>query len=142
MISPPIDDPKVALAFGALPDLMRERIYFLRHLIFDEAQKIDGINAVTESLKWGQPSYLAIPKIGTPLRLGREKKTPDNFGLYVHCHTNLIETFKHIYPDHFTYGGNRSILFKLGDDIDQAALRHCISMALTYRKKSSSGPIG
>jgi len=123
--------------FDGFPDTIKARLLFIRGLILDEAEKIENIDAVEESLKWGQPSYLASyltrPKVGTPIRLGVEKKTPDCFGLYVPCQTNLIETFKHIYPDIFQYGGTRSILFKIGDDIDEAALRHCISMALTYR---------
>jgi hypothetical protein len=31
-----------------------------------------------------------------------------------------------------SYGGNRSILLNAQDEIPQAALRHCVALALTY----------
>lgn len=104
----------------------------LRTMIYEEAQANPNIDALEESLKWGQPSYVSKNRAGTPIRLGVEKKSPGTFGLYVNCSTNLIETVKHIYGDKFTYDGNRGILFHQKDALPEDALRHIINLALAY----------
>ena len=59
--------------------------------------------------------------------------------MYVHCQTNLVSTFREIYPDSFSYEGNRSIVFDAADGLPEEELRHCISLALTYhlRKRAA-----
>jgi hypothetical protein len=47
------------------------------------------------------------------------------------CQTDLVETFRELYPE-LTYGGNRSILLDAADALPDAALRHCVAPALTY----------
>ncbi len=37
------------------------------------------------------------------------------------------------------YGGNRSILLDAGVEIPEAALRHCVALALTYHLKKKTG---
>jgi hypothetical protein len=122
----------VEQAYGEFPIHLRNKLLNLRELIFDIAAQNVKIGDIEETLKWGQPSYVPKSKCGSPIRLGIEKKTKNQYGLYVHCSTTLIETYKHIYPDTFNYGGNRSILIKLHDRFDENALRHCINIALTY----------
>jgi hypothetical protein len=46
--------------------------------------------------------------------------------------TNLVETFRELYPSEFSYGGNRCIILNADDDVPEAALRHCVALALTY----------
>ncbi len=122
----------VETVFATYPESVRESLLFIRKLIFEESENNKNIGTVSESLKWGQPSYATKPKTGSPIRLGIEKKTPDQFGLYVHCGTRLIEDFKHIYPAKFTYSGSRAVLFRVGDDQPEKELRHIINIALTY----------
>jgi hypothetical protein len=52
--------------------------------------------------------------------------------VYFHCQTNLVETFRDLYPDEFSYGGNRCIILDAVDDVAEPALRHCVALALTY----------
>ena len=111
---------------------MHEKLNWIKTLIFEEAEKNPLVGEIEESLKWGQPSFVAKNKSGTPIRLGSEKKTPGKYGLYVNCSTSLIEQVRHIYGDKFTYDGNRALLFDDQDDIPEEALRHVINMALTY----------
>ena len=33
------------------------------------------------------------------------------YAVYFHCQTDLVETFRELYPTEFSFGGNRSILF-------------------------------
>ena len=53
------------------------------------------------------------------------------------CNSGLIEDFKELYKGEMNFVGNRSIVFNVGGRLPEAALRHCISLALTYhlRKK-------
>jgi hypothetical protein len=101
-------------------------------MIFEVAKATEDVGQIEETLKWQVPAYLTHhPKSGTTIRLDGNAMT-GSFGLYVHCQTTLISTFREIYPEFFTFEKNRAITFKKDDDIAKDALRHCISMALTY----------
>jgi hypothetical protein len=52
--------------------------------------------------------------------------------VYFHCQTDLVATFRELYPEDFSYGGNRSILLNAEDEVAEPALRHCLALALTY----------
>ena len=87
-----------------------------------------------EALRWGQPSYLTVnPKSGSTIRI--DHLPPGRYALFVHCQTNLVATFRELYPTELTYGGNRSILLDAADEPPQAILRHCIALALTYHTR-------
>lgn len=106
----------------------------LRSLIFEIATHLPEVGEIEETLKWGQPSYLTSkPKSGSPIRLGIPKT--GGFGIYTHCQTTLISDFQNLFPDDFTYEGNRAIHFNSGDDIPFDKLRMFISSALTYHIK-------
>ncbi len=55
------------------------------------------------------------------------------------CHTNLVDEFRRLYPDALHYEGNRSIVLREDEAIDEAALRHCIALALTYHLRKKRG---
>ena len=81
----------------------------------------------------GQPSYLTPEtKSGSTIRIDRVKSAADQYAIYFHCQTDLVETFRGLYPTEFSYGGNRCMLFDASDKLPDAALRHCIALALTY----------
>jgi hypothetical protein len=63
----------------------------IRNLIFSVAKQ-DGISDITETLKWGEPSY--ISKIGSTIRFDWKAKHPDQYCIYFNCKTLLVETFK------------------------------------------------
>jgi hypothetical protein len=60
------------------------------------------------------------------------KSAVNRYAVYFHCQTDLVETFRELYPTELTYGGNRSILLNAENDIPEPALRHCVALALTY----------
>jgi len=60
------------------------------------------------------------------------KSDATRYAIYFHCQTDLVETFRQLYPTQLCYGGNRSILLDTRDDIPEPALRHCVALALTY----------
>jgi hypothetical protein len=112
----------------------------LRRLIFDTADTTEGVGALEEALKWGQPSYLtAESKSGSTIRIDQVKAEAGGYAVYFHCQTDLVETFRELYPE-LRYGGNRSILLDAGEKLPEAALRHCIALALTYHlRKRKAG---
>jgi hypothetical protein len=118
--------------FRAYPDPVRSKLKALRRLIFDTAKTTAGVGALEEALKWGQPSYLTTEsKSGSTIRIDQVKTEAGRYAVYFHCQTDLVETFRELYPD-LRYGGNRAILLDAGDKLPEAALRHCIALALTY----------
>ena len=54
--------------------------------------------------------------------------------------TDLVETFRELYPTQLRYGGNRSILLDAAEEIPEPELRHCLALALTYhlRKRKTA----
>jgi hypothetical protein len=138
-----IPDPAVDAVFRAYPKPLKAKLLALRRLIFDTARTTNGVGALQETLKWGQPSYLtAETKSGSTIRIDRVKSTDNQYAVYVHCQTDLVETFRQLYPTELRYGGNRSILLNTDDDVPEAALRHCMALALTYhlrKRKNARG---
>ena len=126
-------DPAVDAVFSAYPKPIKTRLLALRRLIFDTAKTTKGVGALHETLKWGQPSYLTTEtKSGSTIRIDQVKSAADQYAVYFHCQTDLVETFRELYPTEMRYGGNRSILLNAGDGLPEAALRHCVALALTY----------
>jgi hypothetical protein len=129
-------DPAVAAVFKAYPAEMRRRLMVLRALVFEVAAGTDGVGRLTETLKWGQPSYLTEEtKSGTTVRIDRLKKG-DGYALYVHCQSGLVPTFRELYPDTFRYEGKRALLFEADARLPLPALRHCIGLALTHHLRA------
>jgi uncharacterized protein DUF1801 len=127
----------VAAVFKAYPPAIRAKLMVLRELVLDTAEKTAGVGRLTEALKWGQPSYLTQETgSGTTVRIDR-LKAADGYAAYFHCQSGLVEQFRELYPDTFTYEGKRAIVFGSGDRVPAKELRHCIALALTHhaRKK-------
>ncbi len=126
------------LDFSVYPKPVRTKLLALREMIFDVAKKTLGVGKLEEALRWGQPSYLT-PETGSgsTIRIDHIKNEPDKYAMYFICTSGLIEDFKELYKDEMKFVGNRSIVFDIGDRLPEVALRHCISLALTYhlRKK-------
>ena len=129
------DDLAVAAVYKSYPDSIRARLLVLRQLIFELADRLDGIE-ISETLKWGVPSYHSSTKTGTPIRLAPTKEA-DSYGLYVHCQTSLINDFRQAHPDTFRYSGTRALLFKLDDQLPEKELEEFILAALTYHQHRS-----
>jgi len=129
---PAPSNPKVAAAFSSYPRRLQSKLLVLRQLILDTARATDGVGVLEETLKWGQVSYLTSEsKSGSTIRIDQVKSEPDKYALYFHCQTNLVETFRELYPN-LVYGGNRCILLDATEALPKAALRHCVALALTY----------
>jgi uncharacterized protein DUF1801 len=122
----------VEAVFDACPAPVRARLKALRKLIFDTAKATKGVGRIEEALKWGQPSYLtAETGSGSTIRIDRVKSADDQVAVFFHCQTNLVETFRELYPE-LSYSGNRAILLDATGKLPEAELRHCVALALTY----------
>jgi hypothetical protein len=132
----PFASKAVAAVFDPYPKAMRGKLMALRRLIFDTAERTDGVGRLEETLKWGQPSYLTPEtNSGTTVRIDRVKYDPELYALYVPCQTNLVDTFRELYPREFRFEGDRAILLRLDSAIPEERLRHCIALALTYHRR-------
>jgi hypothetical protein len=125
-------DKQVASVFQSYPAGLRSKLLALRRLVFDVAAATEGVGRLTETLKWGQPSYLTEESgSGSTMRIDQRKKS-GGYAIYFHCRSGLVEQFRRIYPDTFRYEGKRAILFDRGERVPMRALRHCIGLALTH----------
>ena len=109
-----------------------DRMVDLRNLVLETAGEIENLDSLEETLKWGEPSYLA--KNGSTLRMDWKSKKPDQYAMYFKCTSRLVETFKAVHGNTFEYEGNRAIVFQLNGDIPKEAFKECIKATLTYHK--------
>jgi len=124
-------DPRMAAVFSSYPAPARDQLLALRALILDTARKTKGVGALEEAIKWGQPSYLTSEsRSGSTVRIDRVKNA-GQVAVYFHCQTNLVETFRELYPK-LKYSGNRAILLDADGKLPETELRHCVALALTY----------
>lgn len=113
----------------------RADLLALRALILQVAEETKGVGTIEETLKWGQPSFVTVkPKSGSTLRIDKVKDSTD-YALYFICHTHLVAQFRELYPNDFTFAGDRALVFEQGKPVPIEALKHCIGMALTYHLK-------
>jgi len=115
------------------PASARRAFLKLRDIVFSLAAERTEVGVLTESLKWGEPSY--VPKrsrTGTPVRIAWKDKAPDSISLFVNCQTTLIQEWREIYGDTFEFVGNRELKLQVSGDWPEAELTHCVAMALTY----------
>jgi len=127
-----VKNPDVARKLQSYPKPIRRRLMHLRELLFDVAAGNPDIGDLEETLKWGEPSYLA--EQGSTVRIGWSKSRPDCYAMYFNCNTKLVDTFKEVYSDLFRFEGNRAIIFHQEDALPTEALEHCIQLSLKYHK--------
>ena len=127
-----IKNPDVAQVFENYPKQIRVKLMHLRQLVLDTASETPGVSELEETLKWGEPSYFT--KNGSTIRIAWKKSNPNQYAIYFHCKTKLVDTFKELYRNKFRYEGNRAIVFHQNDKIPVNELRHCIILSLTYHR--------
>ncbi|SMG17490.1 DUF1801 domain-containing protein [Arenibacter troitsensis] len=127
-----ITSPKVDVVFANYPEYVREKMQLLRELVIETAEESEGVYKLEETLKWGEPSF--VTKDGSTLRMDWKEKTPDQYAMYFHCTSRLVDTFRLVFNHKFQYEGKRAIVFQLNQKIPKAELKECIKAALTYHK--------
>jgi hypothetical protein len=139
-----MSDPGVDAVFNQYPEPIKTNLLQLRRLIFDTAKITAGVGALQETLKWGQPSYLTTETgSGSTIRIDQVKSATGRYAIYFHCQTDLVETFRQLYPRELNCVGNRCIVLNVADEVPEPALRHCVALALTYhlnKRKAARRP--
>ena len=130
----------VAQKFNCYPGHIREKLMFLRKLVIDTALETEGVGEIEETIKWGEPSYIA--KGGSTIRIDWKPSNPTRYAMYFHCKTRLVDTFKELYRDKLAFEGNRAIVFDVKDDIPIDELKHCIVLSLTYHHRKKLPMLG
>lgn len=126
----------VVAFIDSYPTGIRAGLRRLRSLILETAAATDGVGPVEETLKWGQPSYLTpATASGSTIRIDAVKGSTERFAIYFHCQTDLVETFRSLYPRTFVFEGNRALHFRVVDALPETELRHCVALALTYHAR-------
>src|SRR5262245_32275913 len=129
----------VAAIFKPYPPAVRAKLTVLRALVLETARKTAGVGPLSETLKWGQPSYLTEETgSGSTVRIDR-LDDDEGYAVYFHCQSGLVDRFRAIYPDTFRYEGKRAIRFAARDRLPIRALRHCIALALTHHLLRKAG---
>lgn len=124
-----IKNPAVTLKFENYPKEIKLKLDYLRQLIIETAKETN-LDELEETLKWGEPSYLA--KKGSTIRIDWKAKTPQQYAIYFKCTSKLVTTFKKVFGSTFNYEKNRAIIFTLEDKVPKKELKKCIRMALHY----------
>ena len=127
-----IEEPAVARVFDSYPKSVHKKMMYIRQLVLDTASETEGVNALEETLKWGEPSYLT--KGGSIVRIDWKDRGPDPYAVYFNYNTSLIDTFRELYGEVFKFEGSRAIVFRDTDMLPIAELRLCMSLALTYHR--------
>jgi Domain of unknown function (DU1801) len=127
---------EVAEVFSRYESDVRRQLLRVRGLIFEVAARTPGVGQLTEALRWGQPAYLTEQsRSGSLIRIDAVKGRPDKIGMFFHCQTSLVGTFRALYEGTFEFDGNRCLLLAAKQPMAKKELAHCIELALTYHLK-------
>lgn len=129
MISQP--NQAVKLVISEYSEKALDFFHLLRAEVFEVAKKHE-LGDIEETLKWGEPAYLA--KGGSTLRIAWKEKSPDNICIYFNCNTILVETFREVFFDVFEFEGKRAIKLNLNSALPIKELKQCIATTLRYHK--------
>jgi len=119
--------------------MARKRLGDLRKLILKVAKGLNGVGQITQALRWGQFSFLTLESgSGSTIRLDGKRNDANSVAVYFHCQSGLIEHFKNLYKDELKFEGKRGIVLDVRAELPEAAIRHCISLALTHHLRKVS----
>ncbi|MCF6321643.1 MAG: DUF1801 domain-containing protein [Rhizobiaceae bacterium] len=125
-------ESSVAAVFESWDDATRRGAMTIRQLIFSTGEELKSVGPIDETLKWNQPAYLTLQtRSGSTIRMGAIPKVK-KLGLYFHCQTTLVETFRSHYTGRLDFEKNRAIILNPLNELPLEALKHCIGLALTY----------
>lgn len=118
---------------GYAPEI-RGALLRLRALVIETIHRDSLIGPVTETLKWGQPSFVPVRKCsGTTLRLATKNEQSQTVGLFYHCQTKLGEQLRLMLPPETEYDGSRGVLFHHSASFSAEQVSIIVSKVLTYK---------
>lgn len=117
--------------FSSYPKAHYAKLIELRELIYECASLHEEIGEVSESLKWGEPSFSS--RHASPVRLGVFDET--SVAIYFNCQTTLVENFRLLFKQELEFSKNRAIVLQIDQKLPRDILMFCIESALLYHKK-------
>ena len=122
----PFTNPAVKAKFNSYPAKVRRKMLALRELVFRTASSTPNVGEIEETLKWGEPAYVTVNGRGTTVRMDWKARSPQQYAMYFHCQTNLVETFRMMFPRDFKFERNRALAFAIEEKIpkDDVLRRH------------------
>jgi len=130
-LSPEFSDIAVQAKFENYPADAQQRLLRIRSMIFELVSELE-LGTCEENLKWGEPSYAV--KSGSPIRLDWKEKHPERVSIFFNCNTRLVATFRDLYTGLLEFDGNRELILPLSQPLPEKELKHCLQLALTYKK--------
>jgi hypothetical protein len=121
----PFKNAAVETKFESYPPVVRRKLLALRDLVFRTARAHPEVGEIEETLKWGEPAYVTSNGAGSTVRMDWKAKEPNQYAMYFHCQTNLVETFRTLFPHNFKFEGNRALLFDIEDRVPLDARSGC-----------------
>jgi hypothetical protein len=125
-------DPTIESIFEGYPMPQRKALLRIRELIFRTAEQTGGVGPLTEALRWGQPSYIT-EQTGAGSLVRMDCFEDDKIALFFHCQTTLVQTYRDMFPNVFTYSKNRAIVLDPAKPLAADELQSCLAIALTYK---------
>jgi hypothetical protein len=138
----PFTNTAVKAKFDSYPPAVRRKLLALRALVFRVARAHPEIGELEETLKWGEPAWVTRNGAGSTVRIDWKAKQPNQYAMYFHCKTNLVELFRTLFPNDFRFQGNRALVFDMAGRVPMDALAVCIAASLTYhlqRRQRTAG---
>ncbi len=127
-----VTDENVENVFADFPPDVSKRLLEIRGLIRQVADEMQ-VATLQECLRWGEPSFIATK--GSAIRLGWKPDSAEKYCVLFNCQTSLISTFRELYGEEMNFDGNRAIVFSVRQKIPTEILKHCLSLALTYKQR-------
>ncbi len=125
-------DPVVESVFDNYLMPERKALLQMRNLVFETAKQTDGVGPLTEALRWGQPSYIT-EQTGAGSLVRMDCFDGGKIALFFYCQTTLVETYRNMFPDIFSYSKNQAIVINPTEPLAADELQTCLALALTYK---------
>lgn len=125
-------DTQIVQAIKNYPQPAQESLSQLHALVLETAEQ-EGLGPVQQTLKWGEPSF--VINGGSTIRMDWKPSRPEQVALFFHCQSKLVDTFKELYADYFSFEGNRAIWFIIGQPLPREPLKHCLFLAMSYHSR-------
>jgi len=135
MSAPHLPAP-VAAAIADYPEPVRATLLELRELIYRVAARTEGVEAIEEGLRWGQPAFLTAS--GTTVRLAAARGDAGAVGVYTSCQTPLVADFARENGALFDYDGVRGIHVPAGENVRETEIGDFLASAFTYKRRGRS----
>ena len=137
------EDQLFAKTIAPYSPAVRSLLRQLRKLVLSTARDIKDVGPVAQELRWNQFSFLTLESgSGSTIRIDGRRTEANKAAIYFHCQSGLVDQFKEHYKNLLTFEGQRAIILDVQKDLPEAAIRHCILLALTHHLRKVPAKAG